>query len=165
PRHARRLEWIDSFRPARGHGTESARPRADVAEDHERGGARAPAFAHVGAVAALADRVQLVLAHDLAHLAIVLAGGQFHPQPLRPPLSLLLLRCGDRLAHSNGSLSELQRQIEAEEESFVLYTFQLGHDRHRCGVCIDRHAGLDRFYAVGSAAVLEIETEPAKCTE
>src|SRR5690606_21588167 len=30
---------------------------------------------------------------------------------------------------------------------------------------VDRHAGLDRFYAVGSAAVLEIETEPAKCPE
>src|SRR5436190_6263226 len=97
-RHPRRLEGVHGIGSAGGHGTEAATPRAYVPEDHERGRTRAPPLAHVGAVAAMADGVQLVLTDDLAHLAVALTRRQFHAQPVGTPYALRTLHRND-LAH------------------------------------------------------------------
>src|SRR5207237_10905944 len=49
-------------RPAGGHIAESARPRADVAEDHEGGGAAGEAFRAIRTRERLAHRMQRVRA-------------------------------------------------------------------------------------------------------
>ena len=50
---------VDRLGGALGDGAESAAPRAQVAEQHECGGLMVPAFADVGALRTLADRVQV----------------------------------------------------------------------------------------------------------
>src|SRR5258706_9642307 len=64
------------------HGTERATPRADISEDHEGGSACAPAFAHVRAIAALANSMQFIFVNQFTHLGIFGANGQLHPQPI-----------------------------------------------------------------------------------
>jgi hypothetical protein len=63
------------------HGAEAAAAGADVAQNHESGGAAAPALADVGAGGALADGVEAQIAQERFQLAIVLAGGQALAQP------------------------------------------------------------------------------------
>ena len=70
-------------RLAAGHGAKAAGARADVAEDHEGGGAVLPAFAHVGAARAFADGVQVERAHDALQFLIIWAAEKFHAQPGR----------------------------------------------------------------------------------
>ena len=59
-----------------------ARARADVAENHEGGGAVVPALADVGAVRVFTDRVELEAAHDVAQPEIVFRSRRAHFQPL-----------------------------------------------------------------------------------
>ena len=56
--YAARLVVIDRQRSAFLHRAKAAAPGADVAQDHERGGAVVPALAHVGTGGAFANRVQ-----------------------------------------------------------------------------------------------------------
>ena len=56
--HAGRLVVFERLRRALVDRAEAARPRADVAEDHERGGAAGVALGPVGAAGVLADRLQ-----------------------------------------------------------------------------------------------------------
>ena len=73
---------------AGGHGAEAAGARADVAEDHEGGGAVLPALAHVGAARALANGVQPERAHDALQLLVVLPAQELHAQPVRARMRL-----------------------------------------------------------------------------
>ena len=63
---ARGLAEVELGRPAGLDRAEVAGARADVAEDHHGGGAARPALAEVRALRALADRVELVVVHQLA---------------------------------------------------------------------------------------------------
>ena len=65
-RHMRGLRLVQRARQAGFHIAEGAGARAGVAHDHHGGVALLPALADVGAAGLLADRVQPVLAHDLA---------------------------------------------------------------------------------------------------
>ena len=67
---ALRLRRIHDARSPGLHRAESARPRAGVAEDHERRGAGAPALGHVRAMRFLADRVQLLAAHEAPQVLV-----------------------------------------------------------------------------------------------
>src|SRR4029078_3299425 len=69
-----------------GDGAESAGACADVAQDHERGGAPVPAIEDVWAASFLADRVQVAAAHDLLEVLEVLALGNTHSDPGRDGL-------------------------------------------------------------------------------
>ena len=77
------LIQIECRRPARRDVAKTAASRADIAKNHQRCGARRPAFAHVGAFGALANRVKPLLVHELQQPAISLAAGHFHFQPGR----------------------------------------------------------------------------------
>ena len=57
-RNALGLAWVNRARTAVCHRAVRARPRADVAEDHERCGPVVPAFADVGAASLLTYRVE-----------------------------------------------------------------------------------------------------------
>ena len=70
-------------RSARRYGAVVAAPGADVAENHEGGGAALPAIADVGAVSLLADGVQAAVAHEVAQPEVVGAAGRRHPKPIR----------------------------------------------------------------------------------
>jgi hypothetical protein len=80
--HAHGLFPVDLRGTAGSDGAETAGAGADIAEDHERSGAGSPAFAHVRAVAAFADRVQLVFIDEPADVKVIFTGGQFHAQPV-----------------------------------------------------------------------------------
>ena len=62
---------------------EVAGARADVAEDHDGGGAAGPALAEVGALRALADGVELVFVHERADGVVAGAAGKFGAEPGR----------------------------------------------------------------------------------
>ena len=81
---AARLIVIDRQRSALLHRAESAAARADVAEDHERGGAAVPALADVGAGGALADRMQLQVGDEFFEFAVIPAHGSGRAKPFRP---------------------------------------------------------------------------------
>src|SRR5450759_959212 len=70
-------------RLARLDGAEPAGPRADIAEDHHRGGPLVPALAHVGAVGLLTDRVELQAVEETPEVLIRLAGRDAGLDPLR----------------------------------------------------------------------------------
>ena len=80
---ARRLADVVLGRPAVGDGAVGAVPRADVAEDHEGGGAVLPALADVRAVRLLADRVEVELAHQLLEPQVVRPAWGANLQPRR----------------------------------------------------------------------------------
>ncbi len=63
--------------------TEIAGARADVAEDHHRGGAARPAFAEVGALRALADGVEFMRVHEFTHGLVAGAGRELGTEPGR----------------------------------------------------------------------------------
>ena len=81
------------------HGAEPAGAGADVAEDHERGGAVVPALADVRAVRLFADRVEALLAHQplQPHVAGRPRGADLQPLGLRRARAQDLDR--DRGAH------------------------------------------------------------------
>ena len=72
---------IEEGGAAGGDVAEAAGAGADVAEDHESGGAGGPAFAHVGALGFLADGVELVGVNEVEELGVFDAAGHLHFQP------------------------------------------------------------------------------------
>ena len=78
-----RLVEIERRRLAVRHRAVAAGARADVAEDHERGGAVMPALADVRAAGFLADRVQAEAAHQRLQLEVPGRTGRAHLQPGR----------------------------------------------------------------------------------
>ena len=81
--HAERLIGFERERFGRGHGAKAAGARAAVAGNHERRRAFAPAFPMVRALGALADRVQLEFAEQVARLRKRVGRGQLDAQPFR----------------------------------------------------------------------------------
>ncbi len=69
-----RLADVDgAARIAGGHRAEAAAAGADVAEEHHRRGAFAPALADVGAAGLFADRVEIELAEGLLEVMVGVA--------------------------------------------------------------------------------------------
>ena len=77
-----RLVGVQRLRPAVGHVAERAAARAQVAHDHERGGAVPEALADVGAGGLLADGVELRVAQDPLDLVEALPAAGAHADPL-----------------------------------------------------------------------------------
>ena len=69
-------------RLARGNRTKSARPRANVPENHERSRAMLPAFAHIRAAGAFADGMQVQGTHQALQVLEPLSAKEFHTQPI-----------------------------------------------------------------------------------
>ena len=82
-RDALRLRDIVLRRPAVGDGAIGAVPGADVAQDHESGGAVLPTFADVGAVRLLADGMQVELTHQVLEPHVVGTTGRLDLEPRR----------------------------------------------------------------------------------
>src|SRR6185437_15424262 len=82
-RDAARLVEVDRLRPALGHSAESATARAQVAQHHEGGGLVVPAFPDVGAVRALADRVQIERSRQTLERVEILPYRGARLQPVR----------------------------------------------------------------------------------
>ena len=78
---AHRLVRVERGGGPVGHGAVGAIPRADVAQDHERGGVVLPALPDVGAVGFLADGVKLQPAHHLLQGEVVGPARGFDLQP------------------------------------------------------------------------------------
>src|SRR4051812_10835175 len=73
--NAPRFVEVECRRTTGGDVAESAASRADIAEDHQRGGPSAPALAHVGALGALADGVKFLVVDKLLQIRITLSAG------------------------------------------------------------------------------------------
>src|ERR1700677_3089560 len=76
------LRWAE--RLSAWHRAESARSRADVAQNHECRRAMLPAFTHIRATSALAYRVQVECAHDPLEFLVIRPAEVLHAQPGRP---------------------------------------------------------------------------------
>src|SRR5262249_48291466 len=74
---------VQPFGTAGLDGAEAARAGADVAQDHEGGGAPLPAVADVRTAGALANGVQALVGDQLAQGVIVRADRRAHLQPGR----------------------------------------------------------------------------------
>ena len=81
--HAARLVVIELGRAAGLHRAKAAAPRADVAENHDRGRLARPTFAEVRALGALANGVELVLVDDPGRFQVDRAAGDFGAEPVR----------------------------------------------------------------------------------
>ena len=88
--HAARLVPVDVAAAfAALHRAEGAGAGADVAEDHERGGAVPPALGDVRAAGLLADGVEILAAHDPLDLRVPVPRRQLHGEPLGSPVHAL----------------------------------------------------------------------------
>ncbi len=88
-RHSSWLVIIDCERAAFLHGAKTAPARADVAEDHESGGAPVPAFTHIGTRGAFADGMQLKVCDQVLEFAVVRADGSGRAKPFGPAQALV----------------------------------------------------------------------------
>jgi hypothetical protein len=75
--HALRLIPVYRFGASGGNRTETAAAGADIAKDHKGGSAFAPTFAHIRAVAAFADRMELMSIYETADMLIIFADRKF----------------------------------------------------------------------------------------
>ena len=81
--------------------SESAGPRANIAQQHKRGGAAAPAFATIGAARCFADGMQTVLLHRCPGFAVMRLTAEILPYPDRHTYSIRQVRVF--LNRNNGS--------------------------------------------------------------
>ena len=107
------------------HGAKAAGARADIAEDHEGGGAVLPALAHVGAARAFADGVQVERAHDAFEFLIIWAAEKFHAQPGRARMRCRWWRRAGRQIRNDVKGRSHSRGLE----SCILRGVQRGHNR------------------------------------
>jgi hypothetical protein len=68
--------------PAGGNSAKRTATGTHISKDHERGGAFSPALAHIGAISALTDGVQLLLVHNFPNLRILWPCWKFYTQPV-----------------------------------------------------------------------------------
>src|SRR5437773_7068424 len=54
----------------------------NISEYHECSRALAPAFSHIGTIAALTNRVQLMCVYEIAYVTVFFADGQFDAEPI-----------------------------------------------------------------------------------
>jgi hypothetical protein len=85
-RGLRDSQWLFLVRRAHrfagGDSTETAGAGANVAENHESGGAMLPAFPHVGAARGFADGVEIEGAHGALEMLVALAAKELDLQPI-----------------------------------------------------------------------------------
>src|SRR5438105_2622264 len=74
---------INGFRPAGCYGTEATRTSADITKNHERSCTLSPALAHVRAVAAFADGVELMGINKGTDVTIAFTSRETYSQPVR----------------------------------------------------------------------------------
>ena len=84
-RHPLGLVDLECLRLALRHRAEPAGPRADVAENHERGRALRPALEPVGALGRGADRLEAEFGDEGGRLPGPAAGREIRSQPRRQP--------------------------------------------------------------------------------
>jgi len=80
---AARFVEIRFFRAVGGDVAKAAGTGADVAEDHDGGGAAGPAFAEVGTHGGLADAVEMMAVDVAAEVVISRTCGEFDAKPGR----------------------------------------------------------------------------------
>src|SRR6186997_410549 len=73
------IEWL---RTTCSHRTEAAASCTDISKDHKCGSACAPAFAHIGAVTAFTDRMELVCIDKTSYMLILFANGKLYTKPI-----------------------------------------------------------------------------------
>jgi hypothetical protein len=73
---------IYGFGSAGSYGTKATATRTYISEDHECGCSRAPAFAHIGAIATFANGVELMGINKVADIFIAFPYGQLYPKPV-----------------------------------------------------------------------------------
>src|SRR5208282_3488439 len=73
---------------AGGNRAEAAGARANIAENHEGGGAMLPAFAHVGAAGRFANGMKVKGTHDTLEVVVAIAAKKLHAQPVRPRMGV-----------------------------------------------------------------------------
>ena len=76
--HAAGFVFVVFRGTAGGYRAEGTTTGANVAQNHEGGGATAPALTHVRTVAAFADSMKLVLIYQGTHLGVLFARWQLH---------------------------------------------------------------------------------------
>ncbi len=81
--HAGRFPEVEFGGPAGLNRAEIAGTGADITQNHDRSGAARPAFPDVGALSALAYRMQLIFLHETPRRLIGGAGRQFGAEPVR----------------------------------------------------------------------------------
>lgn len=74
---------VEFGRTSRLNRAKVARARANIAENHNRSGSSRPAFAHVWALGALANGVELIVIDHPAYGSVTFAAGKFGSKPLR----------------------------------------------------------------------------------
>jgi hypothetical protein len=77
--NALRLIPIHGFGPAGSYCAKATATGADVAQDHKSGGAFAPAFTHIGAIAAFTNSMEFVGIYEPTDVFIILSGRKFNP--------------------------------------------------------------------------------------
>src|SRR4029079_6627001 len=97
--HAVGLVRVIRAGPAGLARTEATGPRADVAQDHDRGRALLPALPDVGAVRFLADGVERQSAQDALEVGVVLARWQAGANPIGMTLRGCAGQAGRRATH------------------------------------------------------------------
>jgi hypothetical protein len=114
--HSLRLIPINRLRTTCSHRTEAAASCTDISKDHECGSACAPAFAHIGAVAAFTNGMKLMcIDKGFLHVYILRQWEVLHEanlvsfavvQILLEVLSLFVLNriTGGKRVRRNGSL-------------------------------------------------------------
>src|SRR6516164_1208181 len=80
--YALRFIPIYGFRSSRRYRTKSAATRAYISQDHESRCSFAPAFAHIGAIAALTNGMKLMLVYQAAYMLVVFTNGKLYPEPV-----------------------------------------------------------------------------------
>ncbi len=81
--HATRLIPINRLWTSFRHRTESAPPRTDVTQQHERRGLMIPALPNIRTLRRLAHRMQSKSACQLLQIVEVISDRSFCPKPLR----------------------------------------------------------------------------------
>src|SRR5688572_15388469 len=74
---------VNRFRPTGSNRTKTATAGTNVSEDHESRRTGAPAFAHIRAVAAFANRMEFVCINQVTDVFITLPDRQLHSEPVR----------------------------------------------------------------------------------
>src|SRR5579872_6878398 len=80
---------INSQGSACSYGAERTRTGTDITQYHKGSRTRSPALAHVGAIAAFADGMQLMRIHQTAYMRVFFSYGKPYAQPVRFALGLI----------------------------------------------------------------------------
>src|SRR5690606_22689346 len=115
--------------PARLDGAETACARADVAQDHEGGGAVLPALEDVGALGLFADGMQGQAPHQVLEPPVVGAQGSPHLEPWGLPRRVVVFRALRRpLAQDRLQDRLLGHGVQGQKRQLAFHA----HHSYRC---------------------------------